>query len=354
VAVTASLDPTSHGDVAPAQLLELGLDPSQVIDFAVNINPLGYGPAVAHALATADALAYPERHSETLTRALAAKAGVASESVLVGNGATCLIWSWLRTFSQPGDILHVLEPTFSEARNAANRHALRVTDSWASAAEGFVWNWVQVAKDVQALRPRLLYLCHPNNPTGLPTGRAAISELARANPHTWVMLDESFLSLSQFHEELHAPIPEENVFRLRSLTKDHGIAGVRLGYLLGSAEHLRQLKEQQPPWTVNAYAQRAGLASLSDEAHVTSSRDALLGLRAELSAGLGRLGIACVQSSTLFVMANVRRATFVTKACLARGILVRDCSSFGLPEYIRLCARPSVEQARLLKVLSEL
>lgn len=349
-----ALDPTLHGDLAASRLLELGLDPKQVLNFAVNINPWGHGPAVGRALAVTDPHAYPEPYSETLTRALADYAAVSADSVLVGNGATDLIWSWLRTFGKPGDRLHVLEPTFSEARNAAGRLDLQVTETWASATLGFVWDWAQVSREVQERRPKFLYLGHPNNPTGVASDRNAILQLARENPDTLVLLDESFLSLSHLHEELQVPRSAPNLLRLRSLTKDHGLAGVRLGYLLGSAEHVRRLRKQQAPWAVNAYAQNAGLATLSDQDHVTSSRAFLLELLPQLCAGLHELGYECIPSTTLFAVAHVKRAKQVTEACLARGILVRDCSSFGLPEYIRVCARPKADQERLLQVLSEL
>ncbi len=351
----SELDLTHHGDVSEVELHRLGYSRGDVVDFAVNVNPLGCSAVVRQAIADAAVVSYPERYAETLANVLADHNEVGAEQVLVGNGATELIWAivrWCTASGVPEPRLCCLEPTFSEARRAAEAHGLPVTGIWADERTGFCYDWEVVARELERLRPSLVYVCLPNNPTGHHSDRSQILSLAEANPRCRFLLDESFLALSKQHAERTLPHPA-NVVRVRSLTKDLGIAGLRLGYVLGSRQVIESLRQLQPPWSVNAAAQAAGLAGLQHWALVEAAREELLRLNAELSGHLRYLGLPCLNSSSVFQLVEVGDAAHVARQCLRQGVLVRDCSSFGLSRYIRVCARPHQDQQRLLRALRD-
>ncbi len=146
---------------------------------------------------------------------------------------------------------------------------------------------------------------------------------------------------------------QDNLLVLGSMTKDFGLAGLRLGYAVGDERLLARLQEVQPPWSVNALAQAAGVTALRDLAHRERSLQRLTQAKQELVEGLNRLGLWPVPSATHFFLVPVDNAAAFRLALLRRGVLVRDCTSFGLPTYVRMATRMSEENERLLAVIRE-
>jgi threonine-phosphate decarboxylase len=141
---------------------------------------------------------------------------------------------------------------------------------------------------------------------------------------------------------------------LRSMTKAYALAGLRLGYAVGSADVLEALRRARPPWSVNALAQAAGIAALQDTAHLTHCLACIAQAKDDLVAGLRALELMLIPSTTHFFLVWVGNGAACRQALLQCGILVRDCASFGLPEYIRVATRRPEENARLLTALEEL
>jgi histidinol-phosphate/aromatic aminotransferase/cobyric acid decarboxylase-like protein len=137
------------------------------------------------------------------------------------------------------------------------------------------------------------------------------------------------------------------------MTKDYGLAGLRLGYAVGPEPVVEALRRVQPPWSVNALAQAAGAAALGDAAHRERSLQQLRRDKEALVAALGRLGLAPVPSSVVFFLVRVGDGTAFRQALLARRILVRDCASFGLPQHVRISTRRPEENERLLDAVRE-
>jgi histidinol-phosphate/aromatic aminotransferase/cobyric acid decarboxylase-like protein len=130
---------------------------------------------------------------------------------------------------------------------------------------------------------------------------------------------------------------------LRSLTKDHALPGLRLGYLLAAPEVTLGVEAVRPPWSVNAGALRAGLATLEPAAcaHLDQARGIVASSRALLTDGFARLGYDVLPSQANFVLVEVGNATQFRSALLPHGLVVRDATSFGLPRHVRVaCRRP--------------
>ncbi len=140
---------------------------------------------------------------------------------------------------------------------------------------------------------------------------------------------------------------------LRSLTKDHALAGLRLGYAVGSPEVIQRLAAQLPSWNVNALAQAAGCAALADRDHVRTTLTWLAEERHMFFQALSQLGCRVVPSRTHFCLLEVGDAVRVRQDLLTRKILVRDCSSFGLPRFIRVATRPARDWQQLIQALQE-
>jgi histidinol-phosphate/aromatic aminotransferase/cobyric acid decarboxylase-like protein len=132
------------------------------------------------------------------------------------------------------------------------------------------------------------------------------------------------------------------------MTKDHGIAGLRLGYLLAPPEVIGAVRRLQPEWSVSAAAQAAGVAALSDTAHVEAGRAAAAEGKALLLEAFTARGLPVQEGVANFILVETGDATAVRAALLRRGIAVRDCTSFGLPGHIRIAARRPDECRRLV------
>jgi histidinol-phosphate/aromatic aminotransferase/cobyric acid decarboxylase-like protein len=326
----------AHGSVALEELQQYGLDPANVLDFSVNTNPLGAAPSVLRAVCETNWSRYPGDDEAPFRRALAELNGVSEHQVVVGNGSVDLMWWTLLAVIRPGDGVAVAAHTFGEYAHAARSMGALVVDATDDA--------------------RVLFVCQPNNPTGEYRPHAEIESLLREQPDRLVILDEAYATFVDDRwpsERLLEALP--NLVILRSMTKDHALPGLRLGYLLASPTVAHAVAAVRPPWSVNAGALRAGLAALQPEAqlHVERARALVAESRAYLSRELERLGYAVTPSAANFVLVEVGDATPFRRSLLPAGLVVRDCTSFGLPTCVRIACRLPEECARLVAAIEE-
>jgi histidinol-phosphate aminotransferase len=336
------LQPVAHGSVAAAELAGFGLTLADVLDFSVNTNPLGPAPAVLRAVQQADWTRYPGDDEAPLRDGLARQARVTSDHIALGNGSAELLWLIALAVLQPGDQVVVVGPTFGEYARAALSVGARVAE-------------VETLSDVPPAR--LVFVCNPNNPTGALVDRRQIELLLLDLPERVVVLDEAYAAFVAERwraEDLLTAHP--NLIVLRSLTKDHALPGLRLGYLVAAPEVASAVEAVRPPWSVNAGALRAGLATLEPaaQAHVERARALVATSRTLLTDGLTELGYTVRPSAANFVLVQVGDAAQFRRALLPHGIVVRDCTSFGLPAYVRIACRLPEQCARLVDVVASL
>jgi len=342
-----------HGGPIAAELRALGLGPGDVLDFSVNVNVYGPAPAMIEAIRAAPVDRYPDPTAREAREALAAARGVAADRIVIGNGAADLLWTLARVVAPAGQTVLVVEPAFSEWRAAATAAGARVVEWRASPERGFAVDLDEVAARARASDATAIYLCMPTTPSGAAIPVAEVGMLSDRLPGVPLILDEAFLSLSERHGDATAPLPA-GVIRVRSLTKEHGIPGVRVGYAIATPAIAAAVEAARPAWTTGAAAQAAAIASCGLDRFVGDSRERLLADRRALVAGLRELGLSPLPSVTMFCAVPVGDAARLRIALLARHrILVRDCASFGMPGHVRLAARPAADRDRLLAALRE-
>ena len=346
------LPPSAHGAIDFAELRRLRLSPDDVLDFSANTNPFGPSPAVRTAIAAAPPDRYPDRDSLALRAALAESLGAPPQHILVGNGASELLWLIALAFVRPGDPVLIVGPTYGEYARSAALMGGRAVARQAREEDGFTPDGREIPRQLMALRPRIAFVCNPNNPTGAVLHAETVAAWARAHEDTLFVVDEAYLP---FVPNLRSAFvfSLENVLVLRSMTKDHALAGLRLGYAVGPARLIEPLRRVRPPWSVNALAQAAGVAALRDAAHYERSLSSLAAAKESLCAGLTSMGLAPLPSAAPFFLARVGDGAAFRRALLPHGILVRDCASFGLPAYVRISPRRPEENERLLAVLAK-
>lgn len=348
-----SVPKVEHGGPDFAELAALGIRADAIFDFSVNKNPLGTSRRSLRALSLVEPSNYPDARCLRLRAGLGAAHDVQPEEILVGNGSVELIWLLAQVYLAPGDTAVVVGPTFGEYEAGARRAGANVVQVDAREEDGFRLDLARIVATVEDARPRVVYLCNPNNPTGQALEPDEVGQLLAAVGDGLLVVDEAYVELAEGVESaLPLRADDRRLVVLRSLTKSHGLAGLRLGYLVADRQVVESVGQAQPPWSVNAFAQAAGMAALGDEEHVQEGRRLARRARAVLVDGLERLGFSCVPSRASYWLVRVGDGRQVRDELLRRGMLVRDCRSFGLPGYIRVAARPLEECERLLAALN--
>jgi histidinol-phosphate/aromatic aminotransferase/cobyric acid decarboxylase-like protein len=344
--------PRIHGGAAARELAELGVDPAGALDFSVNVNPYGPCQSVVDAVRNADVHLYPDPAATAVREAIAAATGAPVEGVVFGSGATDLLWGLARVLLASGGRALVVEPAFSEFRAAAEALGAHPAAWRACPQDGLRVDLGEVARAAREVTAEVIYLCTPTTPAGVAVSLVEVVELAGRFPDTTVILDESFLSLSDQSGETSQPMPG-NVVRLRSMTKEHALPGLRLGYALAPPALARALEANRPAWSTSSLAQAAALAALAEGGFVAASRERLRHDRLATAAALSGLGVASIPSVAPYLAFQVADAAALRRRLLVHGVVVRDCASLGLPGFVRVAARPAHERARLAAALAE-
>ena len=344
--------PAVHGGPDYAELRWLGLNPASMLDFSSNVNAYGPSPTVRDAIARTPLDRYPEDEALSLRAALAEHRGVAPQRILVGNGSSELIWLAALAFLSPLDRVLLLGPTYAEYERMARRMGACLRIELAQEKHDFIVSPAAIHQALDEWQPRLVFLCNPNNPTGTVLCDPTSADWSYNHPHTLFIVDRSYSSFDSSPGSTMEGKPD-NVLVLRSMTKDHALAGLRLGYAVGAEKWIAALAHVRPPWSVNALAQAAGIAALHDREHLRRSQERLAAAKVELTAALTVLGMKVLPSAAPFFLVRAGNGAAVRRALLHKGILVRDCASFGLPEHIRICTRRPEENARLVAALDE-
>jgi histidinol-phosphate aminotransferase len=346
------LVPDRHGGPNQAELESLGLTPGGVIDFSVCSNP--YAPPLELDTAAIPVNLYPDSESTELRRCLSAVLKVPAENILAGSGSMELIRLIALAYFSRGDTVLMLEPTFGEYRVAARIMGAEVVGQWAKEEDGFSHDIAETLSLIKTSRPRAVFICNPNNPTGRYLSRRQIESVLDASAETLLVLDEAYVNFVDGTWRSLDLIGWENLVIVRSMTKDHTIPGLRLGYAVAHREIIGALRLVRPPWNVNAVAQEVGKNIVSGNDCLENSRKEIGKAKKYLVDGLGRLGFEVVPSEANFFLFRVERAAEFRSALLKKGIMVRDCASFGLKDYVRIGVRTMTECRKLIEAIESL
>lgn len=351
--------PVMHGAIDQIELAGLGLSRHEVIDFSSNINPFGPPASVRRALATFDPASYPDRSSYDLRQVLAERHRCTPEEVLVGNGSNELIHLVARALLQRHDTALVIGPTFGEYAYASQLAGAQVIEWRAREANDFAIDPAAIAHMITRIKPRVVWLCTANNPTGVALEARHLIQILHAceASGSLLVLDRAYATMERGGSDGSLRLIDQcvtpHVIRLYSLTKLYALAGLRLGYLIADAVTVKQITAYQPTWSVNGAAQTAGLAALADQAFVRDTLPQLWHSSDQLRVGLAALGLRVLRSSLPFMLVRTGDGAGTRSALLQHGYLVRDCASFGLPAYVRIAPQRIEQNARLLAAWRE-
>jgi histidinol-phosphate aminotransferase len=324
-----------------------GAEPA--VDFSVNSNPFGPPGELIARLAEVDLSRYPDPAGSRARARVADAHGLDPAQVVLGNGSADLIHRTAACYLREGDRVLVAAPTFGEYARASRLHGATVVP--ALPYGGPEPDSSPLLDAVYRARPRLVWACHPNNPTGhaWPAGELERLAGACAEADALLVLDLAYVPLSEVRD---AAVPL-TVLSLHSLTKSLAIPAVRVGYATGPNRVIAALERAAPPWQASAHAQAALVWSYGGGGREFLARTVprLLKLRDEFRAGLVRVGFRPEPSATPFFLVRVEDAAGLCRRSAAAGLRLRDAASFGLPGRVRLATRAAEENRRLIEWL---
>lgn len=321
---------------------ELGL--TGVVKLASNENPLGPSPKAVEAVraAAAQMHLYPDASGYALKVAIAEKLGVEQNQIVIGNGSDELIHILGLIYLEPGDNVVIGAPSFVRYDAAAHLsdvelRAIPLDQSWkhdlsamAEACDG---------------RTKLIFLANPHNPTGTVLTHSEIESFLNKIPASAVLvLDEAYFEYSEGVADRLDSVSlmksGRNVVVLRTFSKAFGLAGIRIGYAVASAEIVDAVNRAREPFNVNALAQAAAIAALSDSQHLTNSFQVNQSGLDRVTAFMCERGYAVVPSRANFICVDVspsgKSGQEVFDLLLREGLIIRSGGPLGMPAYIRV------------------
>lgn len=339
----------------PIEEVEREYGISHSVKLASNENPLGPSPkAVAAMGAKLDQLnLYPDGDCFYLKQGLSRKLGVAPEKLLFGNGSNEIIELAARTFLRPGDEAVMAEQAFVVYQLIVQAVGAR---GRAVPLKNFTHDLPALA-DAVSPRTRMVFLANPNNPTGTIFRRAEWEHfLGKVSPDVLLIVDEAYFEYVQdgdYPDSLCYHTDDRPIITLRTFSKLYGLAGLRIGYGIGSKELIALMQRVRQPFNVNAPAQWAALAALDDTEHVRRSLEVnRLGLDF-LQKQFTRLGLEFVPSYANFILVRVGRGQEIFQELLKQGVIVRPTAGYRFPEYVRVTVGTMEENKKFIQALEK-
>ena len=332
---------------------------SDILDFSSNINPLGPSPQALKSIWNniKTISKYPDSDSKSLKKTLEKFTKIPSSQIVVGNGATEIIYNFGKSFLSEKTPVLIPIPTFGEYESAAKLAGAKIN----------YFKTMDLKNDINKFISKIpkhgcIFVCNPNNPIGYLLSKNDLEKIVKnaKKKKTLVFLDECFIELvPRNNESLISSLKRfDNLIILRSLTKSFALAGMRIGYAVGPKRLISILNNIKIPWNVSYLAQFAAIASLETPKYLDKSKKLIQKESNFLKNKISKLeNFQCSNSTANFILvkSKINSAT-LQKKLLEKNLLIRDCSNFkGLnSEYIRIAVKTRKENLKLIKALEEI
>lgn len=337
----------------------------QVIDFSVNINPLGLPEKLIERIRESffNIVSYPEVNGSRARGVIARHLAfdypeLSKENIILGNGATELIYLFARAL-RPKKTL-IIQPTFTEYERALRLLGSEIVYFQLSAANNFQIDEEKLLFKLKETKADLLVFCNPNNPTAVFTGYQRLEKvfayLKKISAN--IFIDESFIDFTD-QQSSASFLDKYPIFILKSMTKVYAIAGLRLGYALASSDLIARLNVFKEPWTVNSIALDIVEMLLKDKDYIARSKKYLRQEKAFMKAKLSTIkGLDVFDSSANFFLLSLKnqKASVLEEKLLMKDIYIRSCEDFpGLDDsYFRVAVKKHQENVHLIQSLKSI
>ena len=334
---------------------ELNIPAASIIKLASNENPFGPSPLAIAALqkSLAGLSLYPDGNAFYLKNKLAAKLGLETSHLVLGNGSNEIIEFLGHAFLRPGVEVVVSQYCFAIYPIITKLFGANLITV---PAKNYGHDLPAMLK---AITPdtALVFVANPNNPTGTLATREEIIQLVNEVPdHVILVLDEAYIEFLEDPLDLSPLVragARKNLVLMRTFSKIYGLAGLRVGYGIAHPEVVSALEKIRQPFNINLPAQIAALAALDDEDHVRKTRSNNFGELEFYERAFREMGLDYVPSAANFVLVRVKEGQRVFEGLQRQGVITRPMGGYGLPEWIRISVGTPDEKSRCLAALKE-
>ncbi len=331
----------------------------RVIKIASNENPLGPSPKAVHAIKRMinKIHIYPDGYCFELRKKIAEVYNVAENQIIFGNGTDEIIELIGKTFLNPEDEIIISEHAFIRYKMAGDLMGCKVIEV----------PMKNLKHDLDAMatavttKTKIVFICNPNNPTGTYNTKKEFenyfSKLLAARRSPLTFIDEAY---SEYADEKDYPLGLDylkkglNVMFSRTFSKIYGLAGLRIGYGIASAEIISYLERIRPPFNVSSVAQAGAVAALDDRQHIKKSKELVSHEKKYLYEELEKIGLEYIPSVANFILINVKQnGQIIFEKLLRKGIIVRAMGEYGLKNYIRVTVGTPSENRKFIKEVTK-
>ncbi|MCF8070284.1 MAG: pyridoxal phosphate-dependent class II aminotransferase [Desulfobacterales bacterium] len=350
---------TGHGGNIYELAKRIGYKPSDIIDMSSNVNPLGPLPGVKKTITDniRNITALPEVDAGGIIRAFSECYDIDPSLVLSGNGSTQLIYTIPRALGSQKAL--IVGPTYADYADACIMNDVEFEFLVSRESNSFTPDFEEIGKNLDGVDT--VFLCNPNNPTGVLVSGDDIEALCRSFPEKHFIIDESYLPFADTSEKesmLSRGVP--NVIVLNSMSKIFRIPGLRIGFLISSSEIIKKHMRYAMPWSVNSLAHAVVTYLMTNREIVDNFiQETRTMLDSEKNRFLDSFKdverLKLYPSTTSFLLGRLKGKTSeaVCEALADQGILIRNCANFqGLSnEYIRISLKMPEINSMLIKKL---
>ncbi len=329
-----------------------GLKAKDVIKLASNENPFGPSPKAIEAIRryAPHVNLYPEDHPRELIKGISEYLGLPSDQVVVGgNGADEIMELMIKLVISQGDKVILHQPTFPYYEILTRIYG--GTPRNVPMGQGYTFPVDHMLKE--GANARLAIMCSPNNPTGSIISEKDLRAVLESG--VLVMLDEAYVEFAE-RSHTHLVGEYENLMVLRTFSKAFGLAGLRVGYGVGSADLIKELLKIKPPHNVNLLAQKAAMAALQDLQYMQNGVKHIIKMRADMLTKLSDIpGLKAYPSEANFLLVSLEKGKGRTtvQELEKRGIIVRGCAGFGLEDSVRVSIGTEDENTAFLSAFRD-
>src|SRR5438067_2006154 len=333
---------------------ELGVHPEAIIKLASNENPLGPSPQAIDAMRAAleNAQFYPDGGSFYLREALATRLGFAPENIILGNGSNEVIEFLGHAFLHRGDDVITSEYAFIAYKLIATLFGACTIEARSADYQ----QDLEAMLDAITPKTRVIFIANPNNPTGALISQEKIDRFMSHLPENIIVVfDEAYFEfLDDPPDTLQYVREDRNMVVLRTFSKIHGLAGLRIGYGIARSDVIAVLDKTRQPFNVNSIAHAGALAALADDAHQGETKRVVDEGRAYLQEQFAAMKLHFVPGAANFIMVNVGDGAAVFQKLLAKKIIVRPLKAYQLPEWVRISVGTMEQNKQCIAALKEI
>jgi len=335
---------------------ELGL--TRVIKLASNENPWGPSPRAIDAARKAleQASVYPDANASKLKKLIAADLGVEIDQLVVGNGSEEVVQGIAKAYVDPGDEVIMAEQTFPRYKTVTelmNGIAIEVP------LKDYRHDLKAMAAKISP-KTKALFICNPNNPSGTIVSERELDEFMASVPDSvLIVFDEAYfeyVSDKNYGSGLkYLQSGSQNVLVLRTFAKAYGLAGLRMGFGVGSAKLIDYMNRVRDPFNGNLAAQEAAAAAWQDKEYLQDILSKNAAGKLQLKSGLEQLGCTVIDSQANFLLTDLAQPSQgIFEALLRKGIIVRPGHLLGYPTFQRITVGTPEQNTEVLTALKEI